>query len=433
MFFIPSIAIVKNLNYTQDSVDDWPRMMWHYFYNQDSIDSVCVGSSHVFFGVNPQRLNELSGEKNFNVANISQHMNATYYSLLEADRVYDIKKAYIEMYYYLNTGENGDYSTLAPIKSGWYATDNMSVFSPVRALAIWDMNPVEYLPDANLPFVRFRKYLFDYSHIRSMLIKKEKEDYKNYKYHLVNKEADEVTDYLDGGYCSTSRIYDNGIVYNRLRTSEQMYITEDASKYLEKCIKYCKKNNIELTLFSVPVWMTSIISTENYDAYHNTVKQIADDNEIEFYDFNLCKGEALDILHHEYFYDSDHLNTTGANIFTEVFFNVVNNNIADNEDIFYDSFQEKVSEEEPEVYGLYQYLEKDNKILCIAATGNEDIEYKVSLKLVDENGNIQEQFLLQDFGKNNRIKVSKSDTGICTICWRVVDDISDSHTVEYRF
>ena len=124
-----------------------------------------------------------------------------------------------------------------------------------------------------------------------------------------------------------------------------MHISEDASEYLEKCITYCKRNNIELTLFISPVWDTSIISTENYDMYSESVKAIADANDVAFYDFNLCRNEFLDIHHTDCFYDADHLNITGASQFTRFFYDVVNGEMEQNKVMFYNSYMEKLEAE----------------------------------------------------------------------------------------
>ena len=64
------------------------------------------------------------------------------------------------------------------------------------------------------------------------------------------------------------------------------------------------------------------------------------DRKIDYYDFNLCKEEYIPSTS-EIFKDYDHLNGEGAKIFSRIFARFVNGEIS-SDDLFYDSFNEKI-------------------------------------------------------------------------------------------
>ena len=93
---------------------------------------------------------------------------------------------------------------------------------------------------------------------------------------------------------------------------EENPITDEIITYLIKIIDFCKKNEIELTLFTSPITDCELHNFENYDIWGNQIRNLATENGINYYDFNLCKTEYLDLSDEHYWRDNNHLNTWGA-------------------------------------------------------------------------------------------------------------------------
>lgn len=99
-------VVLSGLNYIYVDVPPWERILWHNFYQSEGkIDNLYLGSSHVYYDIDPFLMDELNGQYNFNLSTSGQVMNGTYYLLREADKHNDLSHVYIELYYGRNTGE----------------------------------------------------------------------------------------------------------------------------------------------------------------------------------------------------------------------------------------------------------------------------------------------------------------------------------------
>lgn len=473
MFICMFGTVVSFLNYAFWNTDKFTRIMWNSFYNQEKVDNVYIGSSHVHCNIVPSILDKANQENNFNVSGGAQSIQESYYNLKEADRVFDIKKAYIELYYLPSTGIDGDYSYIETIKNSWRNTDYMSFFSPVRYIGIYQMSKSEHLIDALLPFVRYRSYIFDWRYISDVIDGKNDNAYVNYKFHHDYDDGNGHIDYVEKGYAPSTRKLIKEDVFTASRIPEEMIITEDAERYLMKCIDYCKQENIELTLFIAPMWATQLISTENYDGYCNSIKKIAENEKISFYDFNLCKEEYLNLENYDNFCDIGHLSSKGAELFTQFFYDVESGEY-DGSDIFYNTYAEKVQNASPQLYGAYlrnsqndnrkrtkfenndsenpfweklvenfieanEVVEEDEeniRSLSLAMSHKDEMEFRIILTRNNEDGveyNTPEQQMIQDFSSNATINLPNGEHGICTVVWRMKNDMENVNTMEFLY
>ena len=74
-------GITHVLNYMYLSPDDsnLERIFWHNFYEDaGKIDNICLGSSYVFCDLNPNILDDINGQYNFNMATPGQLLNGSY-------------------------------------------------------------------------------------------------------------------------------------------------------------------------------------------------------------------------------------------------------------------------------------------------------------------------------------------------------------------
>ena len=67
--FILFLSVCRLLNFLYMEDDERARIMWHNFYEQEeNIDYICVGSSHVYSAVNPELLDQKTGENHYNMS-----------------------------------------------------------------------------------------------------------------------------------------------------------------------------------------------------------------------------------------------------------------------------------------------------------------------------------------------------------------------------
>ena len=165
-----------------------------------------------------------------------------------------------------------------------------------------------------------------------------------------------------------------------------------------------------------------LAGSENYDEYIKIVNELIANTDVDYYDFNLCKEEYFANTSY-LFKDTDHLNCDGAEIFSHILADFINGKISKNE-LFYDSYEEKIRNLEPTVFGVsYQDNRDDNgekvRNCKIVSTGNDCLEYEIIL--TPENG---EAMILQEFSNNRFFTIDPDEKGIITIKYRL-SDLSD--------
>ncbi len=431
--------IINGLNYIYVSPEDfeWERVLWHNFYeDKGKIDNLYLGSSHVFCGINPVLLDELNVRYNFNLASSAQSMNGTYFLLKEADRNNTLADVYVELYYYCSVKDNFNSNTdridTIPERN-WANTDYMRP-SFTKLQYMHSIADVEQYINICLPFSRYRAKLDDWEYIKQTISGKGQESYLNYEHHIDYGDGNGYEEYWRKGFFYCTRVFsDEQRTYPQKRILDEDPLGDKSEKYLRKTISYCIKRDIPIVLFVAPMDELELISTEHYDNYVNQIREIADEYGIEFYDFNLVKEKYLPIHNGDYFMDSMHLNVTGANMFTVFFDKIMSEDAAENSKYFYESYDEKLQDLPPAVYGLY-YRDlitaegKEAKNFHVASNREKDMEYRIVL-----TPNDGEQYMVQDFTENKEFFVNSTENGICTIVSRTRNNPDEVKTLEVYY
>lgn len=417
------VIIVHMLDYMYvNSADSaWERILWHHFYDEcDQIDNLYLGSSHVLYDIEPMMLDDLNGQYNFNLATPGQLMNGTYFLLREADRNSELSHVYIELFYYYNMKEDFTFDPdkgKKGLEGQWHNTDYMRMSGNRMAYIISVAGPDGYI-DMCLPFCRYRENLGNWDYIKEVMSDKQDQ-----------KESDDY-DWYERGYYYTE-VSNNQITFEQEGIMDEDPMWDVAEEYLRKSITYCQEREIPLTLFVSPIYALELISTENYDNYVNYVRAIAEEYNVEFYDFNLAREEYLPIQNSQYFLNTGHLNNYGANIFTPFFYEVVSGNESDNNRYFYDSYAEKLQNTAPEIYGVYYRIyedamgEEQMKTVWIASNRESNMEYRIIMTPYEGS-----KYMIQDFDENKEFTLPMNETGICTIEARMKETPDDVQTME---
>ncbi len=407
--------------YCDFSVDRWGRILWHNYYAEtDNIDNLFLGSSHVYHGINPFLSDELNGENNFNLATSSQRLNGTYYLLREADRDHHLSHVYLDLNYGVSTGLDGEFKQDDNLISGWRNTDFMKL-SVNKLEYMLSMCGIDNYPETFMPFLRYRNQLFDTEYVRNQIEHKREEEYKQYKY-SGRTDSNDIIEYRDKGFCYVEEeLQQKDLRWGTNEVLDDNPFTEDAEHYLRKVIEYCQKEDIELTLFSAPMYELQLISVENYDAYVKQIRQIVAEYDLDYYDFNLCREEYFPIQKTENFYDAGHLNTQGAEAFTSFFWTVMED---EDMDYFYDTYEEKLKNSRESVYGLICTVEDDMMNYRIASNRENGMEYRVIAL---------PEMQIQDFSENKDFALKADVHGIFRIDARKTgeDEILSSLEIAY--
>ncbi|MCM1124541.1 MAG: hypothetical protein NC416_18355 [Eubacterium sp.] len=412
------------LNYIYVTENDWGRILWHDYYEERGrIDTLYLGSSHVYCDLDPKMLDELNGGYNFNLASQDQRLNGTFYMLREAGSDNELKHVYVELFHRTCTNDMANMDPVDEAYLGWHNTDYMrpsvNKWAYMSSVTNWN-NCVENW----LPFVRFREKLGDWEYMESMVEHKNTEEYKNYQYH------NEIDTYVGRGrLASTNVLEDSGRCFMQDRILGEYPLSDKSKQYLQMIIRYCQEREIPITLFVSPIDELYLLSAGNYDNYVNQVREFADEYKIPFYDFNLTKDEYLPIHYNQYYRDLHHLNETGAKVFTRFFDQVVSQQESENAAYFYGSYAEKLRESAPAVYGIYYSDFESGKSVWVASNRESGMEYRIIMTPTEG-----EQYAVQDFSENKEFVISPEEHGICTIVARMAahpDDVVQTMEINY--
>lgn len=431
------IISLLNYMYTDISAIQYYRILWNEYYeNQGCIDNVFLGSSHVYEDINTEIMNELSGQRNFNMASPAQPLNGSYYLLKQAINDNNLSHVYLELYYICSVKDNfnEDLDAIIVHKSNnWSNIDFMKISRNKLAYMIASSNDIEDLPDIFFPFIRYREKLGRWGYVKTNLATKATENYRSYRYY---REFDDY--YMEshkGMYIYVTKTFvDNDRLYEQDRILDENPVGEASEAYLRKIIEYCQQRDIPITLFVSPMDNLRLISTLNYDNYINQVRKIASEYNVAFYDFNLIKQPYLNLDKRTCFSDNNHLNAEGAALYTPILYEVLTGNIDQNSSLFYASYKEKLINSDPDFYGLYyrdhsmSQSTEEVRTYHIASNRN-DMEYRIIIT-TDKD----EQYQLQDFNTNTSFTLPISEHGVCTIVSRMKEEPKEIiQTMEINF
>lgn len=395
-----------------DDTASYTRLTFHEMYEQENIDVLFVGSSHCYRSFIPEILDKELGVNTFNCGTSSQHLDGSYMIIKEAARYNDIKHIYLEVYFNAAFAVNKERTDL---------TQTYIISDYLRP----SLDKVQYLLNASTKeyysnsFFRARRNwsrFFDADYIKDLVLKKGTAAYKNYEYTYV---AQETEWYAGKGYVANNQTVENWNYFldKELLAADFDTVSKDWLHALEDIIDFCDKKGIALTLVAAPMPNYLLAAIGNYDEYIGLIQDMIADTDIRYYDFNLCKEEYFPNTSF-LFKDKDHLNCYGAEKFSQLFADFINGKIPE-EDLFYDSYEEKIGQLLPTVFGIVYHDRSNDKgettRKCqIVSTGNDSLEYKITL--TPQEG---KPYKLQGFSANKSFAVSPEEHGVITITYRL--------------
>lgn len=403
VFVLILVGINRILEYilVEDYEDEF-RAHMHEMYNQENIDTLFLGSSHVFSSTDPRILEEMWGEDVFLASSSVQKPDVSYYLLKEATKHYDLDRVFLDMYYFQFREEDSAERNNELLKYIYAVSDYMNP-SFDKISFILDAVPRENWLRAFLPAIRYSDKLFDLEYIDTVVKAKKSDNYRNYS----------VGNSYKGFFgISTTEETANDDRYWLQLADDLGYelvceenIKAYSRKYLDKIISLCKEKNIELVLYCVPMTDYHLAVLGNYDQYTNYVKELAKDNDIEFYDFNMLSPEYAS-FDDRMFGDTHHTNYDGAEYFTQKLGELINRK-KQGEDIdkyFCNSVEDKLNLEEKRILGfLLKHL--DNNEFSVEALANYEatgFEYQVQVASFKDDMVDGEQLQILDYGEGDK-------------------------------
>ena len=409
-----------------DDTASYTRITFHEMYEQENIDVLFVGSSHCYRNFIPEILDEELEVNTFNGGTALQDLDGSYMVIKEAARHHDIKHIYLELYYLMAFHT---YKTRTDMTQTYIISDYLNP-SLDKVQYLLNASTKDHYPNSLILARRNWSMLFDADYVKNLIIKKGTDAYKNYEYTYVTGESEW---YAGKGYVANKKIIEDWNYFSTKgwSTIDLDNISQDWFYSLEDIITFCDKNGISLTLISAPMSNYMLAGVGNYDEYVKMVQSTIEGTNVNYYDFNLCKEEYFPSTS-SLFIDADHLNCYGAETFSYLFADFINGKIGENE-LFYGSYEEKLRNLQPAVFGIsYNDVKNDNEEQIrncrIVSTGNDGLEYEISLTPTEG-----EPYKVQDFSDNGLFTIDPDTHGIITIAYRLSSFPDEVWTVSISY
>lgn len=254
-----------------------PNVVWmnlHKVKENAPYDYIFVGTSHGQYGISPEVIEAETGKKSFNLCMADEYPIDTYFLIKEACKDHKPKKIIYELdpAYWISDQRLGSTA--------------MFFYKEFP----WSVNKLEYFTE-KIVSQDYRSTLFPWSYYKNNLFtagdilrKKLSRGYREYD--------PAILDVPGGYYKSDGFIYrekaagEEKGVFNNIPWAKEK-IRETAPRYFEKIRQYCRENEIELEVITLPVPKETVANMpENYKLSDQYFTAFMKKRGIRYHNFN---------------------------------------------------------------------------------------------------------------------------------------------------
>lgn len=372
----------------RDDQGSYARVMLHELYEQDNIDILYCGASHVSHGITAKVADKMTGKNNFSTGTAGQTIQGTYAILKQALKLYKIEKVFCELDFGVaiqapvkqRSGFKADYLISTYIKDPLIKSEYMLSLSLPR----FYIN--SFLPIGKDKYMTFQPKAL-VQRFKSMI----SGEYFNYVY------SDDEDEYDGKGCLLDLRHVKNGTLCSTVWEGRipMHAISKDWADMIDKIISLCREHDAELIFYSQPCTDFYLHELGNYDEYYNFAKNFCAERGFEYYDFNLAK-EKYQLLEDSDFRDDNHFSKQGVYKWTKIFWDYFGSD-RPKEEMFHNSYAEKIALQPDKIYGLVLITSKDNRSVRVTPVANHVDNARITYDVYEENEN-SKNLLIQ--GKN---------------------------------
>lgn len=283
------------------------KMINEMYNSTENIDILFLGSSHVYRSYDTEIADEFLEKKTFNAGSSSQLLDQSYYLLKEVAKTNKLDTVYLDTYFSVANAESS---------KRWWAVYIISDYTKNS------FDKIEYLYESGGLETLFEGFISVRRNINNINIC----DNINSRKVLLNDYSTVSYDneeYRGNGFVYSFEVLDKeSINFSRkIDLTANTFVSDFSYEYLIRIIEFCKENDIKLVLVDQPMPKELLDNVKGYNDYVKFMWEFADQNKISYLNFNCYKGNVPLTL--DNYKDIDHLNGSGAEIYTKLFVDTV--------------------------------------------------------------------------------------------------------------
>lgn len=303
-----------------NTINYFTQSRFNDFYDlpKNSLDMVFIGSSHSYCTFDPENFDSELNISSFQMGTPLQHPDTSYFLLKEILNYQKPKVVVMETYWDVmdDDFEMKQANTFFEVlKNDDLKKKYINEVFPLSEKVKYNILPIRYQQDY---------FAYEAENMRKDIEK---------KYDVTKKKAESQIgkeEYRSKGYvyCDMNMTEDEYNVTNQFKSldGKDWVFSTSQKKYIEYIIELCNKNDIKLILVTAPIANVSMEFIKNYDAIHNQISDFANQNSIEYIDYNIVnKNESL--LSNDNFRDDAHMNDSGVKIVNKHFLNFLKSKV----------------------------------------------------------------------------------------------------------
>ncbi|MDY4743122.1 MAG: hypothetical protein SO361_08440 [Lachnospira sp.] len=293
IIFISVILIINKALCLTFMLSGLTRIIFHELEDEKSgYECVIYGQSHTSYAVDADIVSDVSGVKTMNAGIGGANMMDIYYMILDMYDYYipDVVVLDLDYQYFLNV----DLSDISESNTLIYYNYPNNIHKIKYAM--------ETLPkkDYRASLFKWMNYRDGIYNMKDNLQHKLSDEYRYYDISSVNS-LEACDSYKGHGFLYRDRSFVRDNEARMIIPWDEANVDYDYSpRYFKKIVKLCREKGSKVVLLTSPINKETLLinqqSMDNYTCARDYIQKLADENGLEYYDFNLIKDE---IYHRE--------------------------------------------------------------------------------------------------------------------------------------
>lgn len=282
--------------------------MWSQYYQEEEIDTLFIGSSVSATTFDPQIFDEVLGVKSFNMGTPAQAISQSIDALEVAFSEHEIRTVVLSVGFFAFQETSIDEAEMSFEMGRARGQGGLEgLCSSVRWLMSEGVIGTEKSINYFFPWI-YNNVTISIDGIYENILSK------------LNLTVDNASNKMEKGY----RPYQGELDLDVIWTENSLYyypgtLEPQMIAKFEELIELCGRSGIELIVVNTPHPVHDVVACYAiYEKMDETVRELCRKHDVEYYDFSMAKPELFENKT-EYFYDCEHLNFQGSQVFSKMF------------------------------------------------------------------------------------------------------------------